>query len=626
MKTNYYLLFLLFEVLIASSCADTTRELHVSKSGNDNNKGSLRSPLLSISAASESALPGDVITVHEGVYREYINPTIGGNSESERIIYRAAPGENVTIKGSEQITSWVKIDSSVWNVEIPDSFFNDFNPYRLKIGWVSEDWLRGGEWTHCGDVYLNGEAFYEKRSLDEVKQNTHSWCTESDSIHSFITIYANFGESDPNKELSEINVRESIFYPADSAVNFITLRGFTIMHSANGWGPPAHYQGGAIGTNGGHHWTIENCEVINAKTNGFSMGIPRTSSKTRVREYDNIGHHLIKNNIFRRCGQSAIVGNNYNTASHILGNYIAETAYRNEFWGAEPAAIKFHQAIDLIVENNNIARSNKVLGLWIDFGNQNIRVTRNYFGARFYMEMNHGPVLIDNNIFDCSYTNWVTEGVTIVHNLLNISNYRYVTDSREPGYFIPHTLTRKEEVKSTFRDERWYNNIFTLRGLDSLTVEEYSSPSPGPVLVPRVYLDLGMHPLTSYPGCASDFNLFLNGSKPSPLDQNSIVSDFNPELKNHDEDGNVRVEFLFKNDGKSISGPFISTDFLGVSEISRQRTENPDGTPIQIDHDILGKPRNTSNPGVGPFSELKEGLNVFTIYTLDDKGPKGIVK
>lgn len=50
----------------------------------------------------------DTITVQAGTYCEYLNPLRGGESDSKRIVYRAAPDEKVEIKGSEVITGWKK--------------------------------------------------------------------------------------------------------------------------------------------------------------------------------------------------------------------------------------------------------------------------------------------------------------------------------------------------------------------------------------------------------------------------------------------------------------------------------------------------------------------------------------
>jgi len=79
-------------------------EFHVSLKGDDANVGSLAAPLRSISAAATVASAGDVVTVHEGVYREQINPVRGGTSDDKRVVYQAAAGERVVIKGSERIT------------------------------------------------------------------------------------------------------------------------------------------------------------------------------------------------------------------------------------------------------------------------------------------------------------------------------------------------------------------------------------------------------------------------------------------------------------------------------------------------------------------------------------------
>jgi len=80
-------------------------EYHVRINGNDRNSGSESEAFKTISKAAQTAQPGDTITVHEGVYREWVNPARGG-TEDKRIMYRAAPGEKVTITGAEIIKDW----------------------------------------------------------------------------------------------------------------------------------------------------------------------------------------------------------------------------------------------------------------------------------------------------------------------------------------------------------------------------------------------------------------------------------------------------------------------------------------------------------------------------------------
>jgi alpha-L-arabinofuranosidase len=141
-------------------------EHHVSVHGNDAGDGSPSHMFRTIAAAARMAQPGDVVTVHEGVYRERVNPPRGGASDSSRIVYRAASGEKVVIKGSEAVKHWVKVQNDSWKVTLPNSFFGDFNPYDDRI---HGDWFDPrGRVHHTGAVYLNGRWLIEASKLDEV--------------------------------------------------------------------------------------------------------------------------------------------------------------------------------------------------------------------------------------------------------------------------------------------------------------------------------------------------------------------------------------------------------------------------------------------------------------------------
>jgi hypothetical protein len=135
-------------------------EYHVAKTGNDANPGTLPAPFRTINAAAKIALPGDIITVHEGVYREWVNPKNGGTSNINRIVYQAAPGENVVIKGSEIIKGWEKVRKNVWKVTIDNQMFGEYNPYQEII---YGDWFHNlGRDHHTGEVYLNDKAKLKK--------------------------------------------------------------------------------------------------------------------------------------------------------------------------------------------------------------------------------------------------------------------------------------------------------------------------------------------------------------------------------------------------------------------------------------------------------------------------------
>lgn len=280
---EFYLSVLLFSISLFISA----KEYHVSVTGNDTNNGSAIKPFKTINRAVEFAFPGDTITVHAGVYRELVNPIRGGESDANRIVYRAAPGEKVEIKGSEIISGWEKVKDGVWKVTIPDSFFGNYNPYHDSI---YGDWFYGlGRIHHTGEVFLNGKSLFEKETLEKVlhpvanpkiddpKGSTYTWYCKNNSNST--TIWANFHEFNPNKELVEISTRKSCIYPEQLFINYITISGFYISEAATQWGAPTAEQVGMIAPHWCKGWIIENNVISNSKCSGITLGKERESGQ-----------------------------------------------------------------------------------------------------------------------------------------------------------------------------------------------------------------------------------------------------------------------------------------------------------------------------------------------------------
>jgi alpha-N-arabinofuranosidase len=175
-------------------------DLHVASNGIDTNPGTQAAPFRTIQHAANLAQPGDVITVHEGVYRERISPPRGGESDTKRIVYQAAPGEKIEIKGSEVIKNWVKVQDDVWKVTLPSSFFGSFNPYSDLI---RGDWFNAKRRQHhTGAVYLNGDWLIEAAKQGDVLKPTATtplWFGQVDKENT--TIWAQFKGVNPNEQL-----------------------------------------------------------------------------------------------------------------------------------------------------------------------------------------------------------------------------------------------------------------------------------------------------------------------------------------------------------------------------------------------------------------------------------------
>ena len=213
------------------------------------------------------------ITVHEGVYRERISPPRGGESDAKRIVYQAAPGEKVEIKGSEVVKNWVKVQDDVWKVTLPNSFFGSFNPYSDLI---HGDWFDPrGRQHHTGAVYLNGEWLTEAAKLDDVLKPAAASHARSGSAR-WTRRTPRSGRSSRastrTSNWSEINVRRTVFYPEKTGINYITVRGFTLRHAATPWAPPTAEQIGLIGTHWSKGWIIENNVISHSTCSGIALG------------------------------------------------------------------------------------------------------------------------------------------------------------------------------------------------------------------------------------------------------------------------------------------------------------------------------------------------------------------
>src|SRR5262249_22760608 len=227
---------------------------------------------------------------------------------------------------------------------------------------------------------------------------------------------AQFKGMDPNEQQVEINVRQTVFYPDKPGRNYITVCGFTMREAATPWAPPTAKQVGLVGTHWSKGWIIENNVLSHSICSGIALGKygdewDNTSAntaegyvKTVERALHNgwnsatIGHHIVRNNTISHCEQAGIVGSLGAAFSTISGNTIFDIHVRGLFSGAEMAGIKFHGAIDTVIANNHIYRT--CLGLWLDWMAQGTRVAQNLFhhnGRDLFVEVNHGPFVVDNN-------------------------------------------------------------------------------------------------------------------------------------------------------------------------------------------------------------------------------------
>lgn len=638
---------------------------HVAKNGNDYNDGSLKTPFLTIQKAANIAVEGDIVTVHEGVYREWVKPTAGGLGENRRIIYEAAKNENVVIKGSEVIKGWEKTKGNVWKVVLPNSMFGEFNPYEKT---VRGDWVVSPlkQPVHLGEVYLNGKSFYEAMSVEELndpqkryestqgswwgikeyilepEQTVFQWYGEVD--HENTTIYANFQEYNPNEECVEINVRKCCFFPEVTGLNYITVRGFEMAQAATSWAPPTANQIGMIGTYWSKGWIIEDNIFHDAKCSAVSLGKEKTTGDNNFTngrrkpgyQYqmeavflarnigwskERIGSHIVRNNKIYDCGQNGIVGHLGCVFSEIYGNEIYRIGKKHEYYGHEIGGIKLHAAIDVYIHNNYI--HDCALGTWLDWEAQGTRISCNIYDKNnrdFMIEVTHGPCLVDNNIFTAKYTfDNAAQGTAFVHNLCGGFMNHYNVLDRSTPYHLPHSTEVLGTTLVYGNDDRWYQNIFiggNEEGKKYGTSDYDGAPVSMDEYIERVKAvgagDVEMFAQVRQPVYING-NTYLNGAKAFDREEKNYIDDMNPGMSIEEKEEGVYLNITLPEAMFELDTAPICTELLGMPRLTEQRFENPDGSDIVLDYDLLGKNRK-DKATVGPIEELNPGKNLILIW------------
>lgn len=649
--------------------------------------GSKESPFKRINDAAKVALPGDEVLVAPGIYREYVDPVNSG-TEDARITYVSTTPLGAVITGAEQVKTWEHYQGNVWVCRIPNSVFGDYNPYTTI---VFGDWYFASPDRHTGCVFLNDKAMYEAATLEECikgeiyeyswapEESIYKWYTEQDPEKDVTVIYGNFQGLNPNEENVEITVRRRCFMPSKTGVSYITVRGFKIDKAATTWAPPAAFQDGMIGPHWSKGWIIEDCEISNSKCAGISLGkyldpdnehyftYKHVKSPTQMErdavcrgQYhgwlkENVGSHIIRRCNIHHCEQGGIIGRMGSVFSIIEDNHIHHINNMQELGGAEIAGIKLHAPIDVIIRRNHIHHC--TMGVWCDWEAQGTRISQNLLhdnqrppytkflrgniGSQdLFVEVSHGPTLIDNNILlsDVSLR-CATQGVALVHNLIcgSFASVGGGSTWRYTPYHIPHRTEVMGFMTILHGDDRFYNNIFVQKW--PVPPEE---PAPEGQNVPprRENKVVGTHVFDEYPTYEewisqfdftqrpnmgalepvhfghlpvwSEGNVYLNGARPWKNEVNCVVVEDGQEIKVElmEKDGEYYLETNVFEYIKDFHTRMINTEVLGKAFEPEQYFENPDGTPIRFDTDYFGNHR-----GIrvipGPFASTADKIKVL---------------
>ncbi len=595
------------------------REIHVDTNNpcaSDENPGTESKPLKTINAAAQMADPGTRVLIRGGIYRETVQPAMGGLNPQKMISYEAFEGEEVVIKASVEAKAFrpsvgwrttrgfgvntVKTHGlKIWEIELDPEDFKGYNPFcamnilhdRLFIEYDKTDMT----------TYLNrrGMVFVDGRPMKQVplyymlSEHENAYWVEANGQKVHIRLD---GDDDPMNHVIELTNREQCFSPKIPFLSYIKVKGLTMAHAATGAPVP---QRGSLSCYRGHHWIIEDCTIDWSNATGIDCG-NECWHHTPI-EGQIIGNTIIRRNMIKDAGVCGIAGM-FVKNMLIEDNLITGTGWQRMELSWEAGGIKVHNSVNSLIRRNIIRECYGCDALWMDVGNENNRITSNLFldgidsREHIFIECTRDEEnLIDNNIIwnvegrydknavpaEPGSSGWYKTAETDVRNgygiyLEGTDRLRIVNNligkCNKTGFFAKVVAFRLYPKRGgTSRENKFFNNLFYQCGDAAIILPNEHNEAEGNAYakMPGGYLRV-MYPepemcldLAAWQefcgfditGCCCDIDIEINGND---LTMELQLKDALPEIK---ADKKVSNDF-FGNaaSGVRTAGPFVQLE------------------------------------------------------------------
>ena len=290
--------------------------------------------------------------------------------------------------------------------------------------------------------------------------------------------------------------------------------------------------------------------------------------------------------------------------SEIAGNHIYNIWTKRQFTGAEIAGIKIHAAVDLRLANNRIHNVGR--GLWMDWMAQGTRITGNLCYDNtledLFVEVNHGPFLVDNNLFlsKVSLQDW-SQGGAYAYNLMAGKIDCRPELTRATPFHEPHSTALAGSTNIAGGDDRFYNNLFVGEAPGG------KEAARDPKEARKQGYGLWVYDTRERPTQAAG-NVYFREAKPYTGEKSpTLLPEVDPALALVEEGEQVFLRIDVSPEWRKAETVPVTGEFLGKTAVARLPYENRDGSPVTVVEDYLGHRREATRPWPGPFEALGDG-------------------
>jgi hypothetical protein len=217
---------------------------------------------------------------------------------------------------------------------------------------------------------------------------------------------------------------------------------------------------------------------------------------------------------------------------------------------------------------------------------------------------------VDNNLFLSPVSLLdMSEGGAYAHNLFAGKIISRPEPSRETPYHPAHSTAVAGLATIKGGDNRFENNLFVGKGTSAGDPAEIRAKDPqwggG--------YGLWVYDFREAPSVARG-NIYYHGAMPYARESAPVVlADHDPAVKLTSRDGQWVVELHPGTGLNQAKTRPVTSASLGKAKVAGLPYVNADGSLLEVDTDYLGRKRASEHPTPGPFEDLGQGHQSWTV-------------